>query len=87
MASVLVVASHARSDDREAREILQRAIGAVGGERTLDRLKAPMMWMETGTFYGMGDAVPYVAQYAAAWPDWHRLEIEGAFTVTGFIDK
>ena len=75
-------ASNGLPEDKEAREILQRAIKAVGGERTLARLKSPMMWMERGTFHGMGQAVPYVGQYAAKWPGWYRQEIENTFTVT-----
>ena len=81
-AAVLIVTSHARSDDQEASEILQRAIVAVGGEAALDRLKSPMTWTERGTYHGMGEAQPFVAQFAAAWPDWHRFEFEGAFSVT-----
>ena len=75
-------ASSELPEDKEAKEILQRAIKAVGGERTLARLKSPMMWMERGTFYGMGQGVPYVRQYAAKWPDWYRQEIENVFTIT-----
>ena len=40
LAAVLLVAvSKARSDDREATEILQRAIGAVGGEPSVRESK------------------------------------------------
>lgn len=41
--------------DGDAREILQRALKAAGGERALARLKGPMLWMEKGMFYGRGD--------------------------------
>ena len=41
-----------------------------------------MMWMERGTYYGEGEGVPFVAQYAAKWPDWYRQEIENAFAIT-----
>ena len=74
-------------DEEEAKKIVQRAIKAVGGERRLAILKSPMMWMERGTFYGMGEGLPYVAQYAAKWPDWFRQEIENAFTITVSNDK
>lgn len=40
------------------------------------------MWMERGTFHGMGQPVPFVGQFAARWPDWHRQEIENAFAIT-----
>ncbi len=71
-----------KAQDKEAKEILQRAIKAVGGERSLARLKVPMMWMERGTFHGTGQALPYVGQYAAKWPSWYRQQIENAFTIT-----
>lgn len=70
-----------------AREILQRALSAAGGERTLARLKGPALWMKTGTFYGMGEGQPFVAQYATKWPNWYREEIEGAFVITANGDK
>jgi len=65
-----------------ALQVVRRAIDASGGERALNRLKSPMMWMDRGTFHGMGDGVPFVGQYAAKYPDWHRQEIEGAFAIT-----
>jgi hypothetical protein len=82
---VLVAASSASTgmaDDQDAKQILQRAIKAVGGASSLNRLKSPMMWMERGTFYGMGEGAPYVGQYASKWPDWYRQEIENAFAIT-----
>ena len=75
-------ASDGWAEDQGARQILQRAIQTVGGERTLARLKLPMMWMERGTFYGTGQELSYVAQYAAKWPLWYRQEVENAFTIT-----
>ncbi len=73
--------------DVAAREILQRALNAAGGERALARLKGPTLWMEKGIFYGMGEGQPFVAQYATKWPNWYREEIEGAFVITTNGDK
>lgn len=84
---ILSFASNGRAEGEEAHEILQLAIKAVGGESNLARLKSPMMWMERGTFHGMGEGVPFVGQYAAKWPDWYRQEIENAFTITVSGDK
>lgn len=70
------------AQDKDAIEILQRVIKAVGGEGSLGRLKSPMMWMERGTFYGMGEGQPFVRQYEAKWPDWFRQEIENGFAIT-----
>jgi hypothetical protein len=84
---VSALASDGLSEDKEAKDILQLALKAVGGERNLARLKSPMMWMERGTFHGMGQEVAFVGQYAARWPDWYRQEIENAFAVTVSGDK
>ncbi len=65
--SILVLAvalgSKGLAQDQDAKQILQRAIKAAGGTRSLDRLKSPMMWMERGTFYGMGEGLqePYLS--------------------------
>lgn len=71
-----------RAEELEAQEILQGAIRAAGGEQAFDRLKAPMMWMEQGTYYGMGEGIAYIGQYSSKWPNWYRQEIENAFTIT-----
>ena len=73
--------SLALADESQARDILRRAIAAVGGEARLNTLKAPMMWMERGTFHGGGQSIPFVAQYASQWPDLYRYEIENAFAI------
>lgn len=79
---LMIFASLGRAEDQEAQQILKRAMNAAGGERNLERLKGATMWMERGTFYGMGDGVPYVGQYASKWPKWYRQEIENAFAIT-----
>ncbi len=79
---VPALSSSVLAEDKQAQEILQRAIEAAGGEGRLSTLKFPMMWMERGTYYGEGEGIHYVAQYAAKWPDWFRQEIENAFTIT-----
>ena len=82
LVGLMVFASPSRAADQEAQQILKRAMDAAGGERNLERLKGATMWMERGTFYGMGDGVPYVGQYASKWPNWYRQEIENAFAIT-----
>ena len=74
--------ARAAENDSLAEETLRRAIQAAGGQRALERMKGPTMWMDRGTFYGMGEAVPFVGQYATKWPHWYRQEIEGAYTIT-----
>ena len=75
------------SEMPKAREVLQRAIEAVGGDQTLERLKAQTMWMERGTYYVMGHGTSYIAQYASKWPDWYRQQIEGVLVTTVSGDK
>jgi hypothetical protein len=64
----------------EARAIIDKAIAAVGGKDKLARAKH-MTWNEKGTYYGMGDGLPYTGHYAMQWPNQFRMEIEGVFTM------
>ena len=71
----------------EARRTLDRAIKAAGGQRALNRLKGPMMRMDRGKLYSMGEPIPFIAQYATKWPDWYRQEIEGVYALTVSGDR
>lgn len=60
----------------------RKAIASAGGKARFNTIKAPTMWMETGTYYGMGESVPFVAQYATYWPKrWYHQLIEGQFAI------
>ncbi len=63
----------------EPQALVSRAIQASGGEAKLAKVKAGT-WKETGTYYGMGEGVPYQGNYAQQLPDKHRMEIVGFFT-------
>ena len=65
-------------DTDEARAVIDKAIKAIGGEEKLAKFKNHT-WKNKGTWYGMGDGVPYTANYAVAWPDKFRFEVEGGF--------
>jgi outer membrane lipoprotein-sorting protein len=67
-------------DQAQARKIVDRAIKATGGEERLARIKA-MTSEEKGTYYGMGEGMPYTGKYAFAHPNRFRMEIVGVFTV------
>lgn len=82
MSAVSVCTRESHAQQPTAMEVVRKAIDASGGEQALNRLKSPMMWMDRGTFHGMGDGVPFVGQYVARYPDWYRQEIEGAFAIT-----
>jgi hypothetical protein len=76
-----------RADDQEdARAIVAKAIKAIGGETNLAKLNAHT-WKATGTYYGMGDGLPYEANYALQWPGQFKMEIVGAFTLVVNGDK
>ena len=68
-----------KADDADqARAVIDKAIKAQGGEEKLAKFKSHT-WKNKGTWYGMGDGVPYTANYAVAWPDKFRFEVEGGF--------
>jgi hypothetical protein len=76
-----------RADDAsDARAIVDRAIKAVAGDADLAKLKAET-WNEKGTYYGMGNGVPYTGKYAVQWPNQFRMEIEGFMTIVLNGDK
>jgi hypothetical protein len=80
-----VFATAAKADDADqARAIVDKAIKAIGGEDKIAKFKAHT-WKNKGTWYGMGDGVPYTALYAVSWPDRFRFEVEGGF-MTYVID-
>ena len=76
-----------RADDAaDARAIVAKAIKALGGEEKLEKFKAHTL-KETGTYYGMGDGLPYTSNYAVQYPHQFRMEIVGIFTVVLNGDK
>jgi hypothetical protein len=64
----------------EARATVELSIQAMGGAEKLEKFKAST-WKEKGTYYGMGDGLPYEGTYAVQWPDQFRMEIHGVFTL------
>src|SRR5712692_2036849 len=83
LALVLFPASKADDAD-QARAVIDKAIKVQGGEEKLAKFKSHT-WKNKGTWYGMGDGIPYTANYAVAWPDKFRFEVEGGF-MTVVID-
>jgi hypothetical protein len=70
----------------EARAIVMRAIKASGGETALKKHES-MTWTEKGTYYGMGDGLPYTGKMAVQLPGQFRMEIEGVFVIVVDNDK
>ena len=73
MLALMPSLSIAKEKDQVAEDNFRKAITAAGGEDRFKTIEAPTMWMETGTYYGMGEGTPFVAQYATYWPKrWYR---------------
>ena len=66
----------------DARQILQKAIDAAGGEQALAVFKTPTIWTERGTNFDGEAGTPYVARYVSKWPDQYRQELEGLYALT-----
>ena len=73
-------------EEKDARGIIDKAIKAVGGEAKLAKHKAAT-WKSKGTYYGMGDGLPFEGAYANQWPDQFRMDIENAFVIVLNGDK
>jgi hypothetical protein len=67
-------------EKEDGRSIVDRAIKVMGGDKALAKYKA-CTWKETGTYYGMGEGLPYTGKYAQQFPGQFRMEIEGVFTM------
>jgi hypothetical protein len=78
--------SYVWAGDGEALAIVNKAIQAAGGEKNLAKHNA-VTFKEKGTYYGMGEGLPYTGNYAIQWPNQFRMEIEGVFTIVVNGDK
>lgn len=74
------------ADEQQAREILDKAIEAAGGRQALSKHKAAT-WKEEGTYYGMGEGLPYTGEYALQYPDKFKMEITDVFSIVVNGDK
>ncbi len=83
----IAATSHAAdADQKKAQALVDRAIEAQGGiesARKLTRFTAE----DRGTFYGMGQAVPYEGRYAMDIPRRSSLEIVNVFKLVVDGDK
>jgi hypothetical protein len=78
---MLATTAYLRADeDKDAKSVIDKGIQAAGGEENLAKFKA-MTWKEKGTYYGMGDGLPYTGTYSVQWPGQFKMEIEGVFTI------
>jgi hypothetical protein len=87
VALVLGWSGAVRAEEKdESRAIIAKAIDALGGADKLEKLKAAT-FTEKGTYYGMGEGLPYTGKYAVQFPGQFRMEIEGAFVFVLDGDK
>jgi hypothetical protein len=73
-------------EEKDARAIVEKAIKAAGGEANLAKHNSVTM-KEKGTYYGLGDGLPYTGIYSIEFPDKFRVEIEGVFIIVLNGDK
>jgi len=72
---LLTTAGPARADDAAARQIIDKAIQAVGGETALTKWKGAN-WRTKGTLYAMGAELPFTGQWTMQWPGKVRMAID-----------
>jgi hypothetical protein len=70
----------------DCKAIIDRAIEARGGADKLAKFNT-MSWTDKGTFYGMGNELPYTATYVIEWPGKYRREIKEFMTTILNGDK
>ncbi len=73
------VGSVRAADQNDVHAIVDKAIKAAGGEKALMK-RHTMTWTMKGTYYGMGDGLPFTANYALHLPNQFRFEIAGFMT-------
>jgi hypothetical protein len=73
-------------ENSDGRALVEKAIKATGGADKLAK-HTSATFKGKGTYYGMGDGLPYAGSYAYQWPDKFRMEIEGVFTIVLNGDK
>lgn len=84
--SLAAISSVQADDATMSQRLIDRGIKAVGGRKALNRLKIAVV-KDKGTYYGMGDGLPYEGQYETSLPDKFRVEIRNVFTIIVDGDK
>lgn len=79
-----LLAGISRAEDADAQKVVDKALAALGNP---SGKQAAVVWRGKGTFYGMGDGLPYTGTWSLQRPDKFRMEIDGAFTLIVNGDK
>jgi hypothetical protein len=84
--SILVHSAAAQTDDAaKAQKLVDRAIKAMGGDKAINKTSIAIV-EDAGTYYGMGEGVPYTGRYVYDLKNRrYRVEIVGFFV--SVIDK
>jgi hypothetical protein len=70
-----------RADDRaEAMSLINKALESAGGAQKLAKARA-QTWTEKGTYFGMGEGVPFTSSCAVQFPGRFKMEIQGFFLI------
>jgi hypothetical protein len=72
------LAGPARGDDAKAKDVLDKAIKAIGGQEKLDKIKA-ISWKAKGTISINGSDSAFTSQATAQGLDHYRSEFEAEF--------
>jgi len=70
--------AHSGGDD--GRAIVAKSVEVCGGAAKLNKFHA-CTFTEKGTYYGLGEGLPYTGKYAVHRPSQFKMEIEGVFTM------
>jgi len=77
-----------RSADKNevALKLVKKGINFLGGEKNLKKYNGATM-VDKGTYYGMGEGLPYTGKHAVEHGQKYRMEIVGIFTQVFNGDK
>ena len=76
----LFVTTLACADEAKARQLVEQSLKAAGGADKIAKLPAATL-KERGTYYGMGQGVPFEGNYSVHLPDRFSMEINGVFQI------
>ena len=87
LAMMVAEPAHA-ADDAAAQVLVDRAISAIGGNKALQKTRNNII-DDAGTYYGMGEGVPYEGRYVLVLGDVirYRMDIAGQFVSVTDGDK
>jgi len=88
LALLVVQPLRAADDAAKAQKLVDRAIRAQGGKKALNKTVNTIM-EDKGTYYGMGEGVPYEGRYVFQMtnPGRYRMEIIDTFIMVADKDK